>query len=98
MWEYYDKSKKYHKLGPITPLAFYQQHVKPYFNMEDKVCGYFGTLRYEKMAAIHCYPATRESRPTYFLHLNVLVIDLITSLTRNSLHSWNVCFGSHCVV
>ena len=38
VWEYYDKSKKYHKLGPISPLEFYEAHVKPVFNMEDKVC------------------------------------------------------------
>ena len=37
MWEYYDKNKKYNKLGPITPLKFYQDYVKPHFNMEDKV-------------------------------------------------------------
>ena len=36
-WEYYDKSKNYHKVGPITPLAFYEEHVKPLFNVEDKV-------------------------------------------------------------
>lgn len=36
-WEYRDKDKNYHKIGPITPLQFYQEHVKPLFNMEDKV-------------------------------------------------------------
>jgi aminopeptidase C len=36
-WEYYDKDKAYHKVGPITPLDFYKQLVKPVFNMEDKV-------------------------------------------------------------
>ena len=36
-WEYYDKNKEYHKIGPITPLEFYKQHVKPLYNMEDKV-------------------------------------------------------------
>ncbi|MEJ1287643.1 bleomycin hydrolase [Cricetulus griseus] len=37
-WEYRDKDKNYHKIGPITPLQFYQEHVKPLFNMEDKIC------------------------------------------------------------
>lgn len=37
-WEYYDKSKAYHKVGPITPLEFYNEHVKPVYNVEDKVC------------------------------------------------------------
>lgn len=37
-WEFRDKEKNYHKIGPITPLEFYQEHVKPVFNVEDKVC------------------------------------------------------------
>ena len=37
VYEYYDKDKVYHKLGPLTPLEFYQQYVKPYFNVDDKV-------------------------------------------------------------
>ncbi|XP_060612683.2 bleomycin hydrolase [Anolis sagrei] len=37
-WEYYDKEKNYHKIGPISPLDFYKEHVKPLFDMESKVC------------------------------------------------------------
>uniref|UniRef100_A0A8C7E1I2 Bleomycin hydrolase n=1 Tax=Naja naja TaxID=35670 RepID=A0A8C7E1I2_NAJNA len=37
-WEYYDKEKNYHKIGPISPVKFYQDHVKPLFDMESKVC------------------------------------------------------------
>lgn len=37
-WEYYDKNKAYNRLGPITPLEFYEKHVKPVFNFDDKVC------------------------------------------------------------
>ncbi|XP_072098930.1 bleomycin hydrolase isoform X1 [Mobula birostris] len=37
-WEFRDKEKNYHKIGPITPLQFYQEHVKPFFNVKDKVC------------------------------------------------------------
>nr|XP_056721159.1 bleomycin hydrolase isoform X2 [Euleptes europaea] len=37
-WEFYDKEKVYHKIGPISPLQFYQEHVKPVFDMESKVC------------------------------------------------------------
>lgn len=36
-WEFRDKEKTYHKYGPMTPVQFYNEHVKPYFNMEDKV-------------------------------------------------------------
>lgn len=37
-WQYYDKSKNYHCIGPITPKDFYEKHVKPYFNVDDKIC------------------------------------------------------------
>ncbi|KAK2179676.1 hypothetical protein NP493_477g00011 [Ridgeia piscesae] len=36
-FEYYDKDKKYQKIGPISPINFYTQYVKPLYNMEDKV-------------------------------------------------------------
>ncbi|XP_013380408.1 bleomycin hydrolase [Lingula anatina] len=37
-WEYYDKNKAYQKVGPMSPREFYRKHVKPFFNMEDKIC------------------------------------------------------------
>ncbi|CAH1231703.1 BLMH [Branchiostoma lanceolatum] len=37
-WEYYDKSKNYKKIGPISPRQFYHEHVKPLYNMDDKIC------------------------------------------------------------
>ncbi|XP_068679039.1 bleomycin hydrolase-like [Montipora foliosa] len=37
-WEYFDKSKAYCKLSAVTPLQFYNQHVKPVYNPLDKVC------------------------------------------------------------
>ncbi|XP_077995432.1 bleomycin hydrolase-like [Glandiceps talaboti] len=37
-WEYHDKNKTYHKVGPIKPSDFYHQYVKPHFNAADKVC------------------------------------------------------------
>ena len=36
-WEYMDKSKVTHSIGPVTPLQFYTDHVKPIFNVDDKV-------------------------------------------------------------
>jgi len=37
-FEYYDTSKQYQKIGPISPVDFYKQVVKPIFNMDNKVC------------------------------------------------------------
>lgn len=36
-WQYYDKSKVPKEVGPITPLEFYTQHVKPLIDVETKV-------------------------------------------------------------
>ncbi|XP_015251233.1 PREDICTED: bleomycin hydrolase [Cyprinodon variegatus] len=37
-WEYRDKDKNFHRLGPLSPQEFYRQHVKPLYNIQDKVC------------------------------------------------------------
>lgn len=36
-WTYYDKSKAFQSVGPITPREFYEKHVRPLFNVDDKV-------------------------------------------------------------
>ena len=38
VWEYYDKAKNYKKIGPISPLKFYEDYVKPIYDIEQKVC------------------------------------------------------------
>ena len=37
-WEYRDKDKNFHRMGPFTPQDFYIEHVKPLYNIQDKVC------------------------------------------------------------
>ncbi|XP_054015464.1 bleomycin hydrolase [Hylaeus anthracinus] len=37
-WEYYDKSKNYNCMGPIKPVEFYEKYVKPYYDVNDKIC------------------------------------------------------------
>ncbi|XP_015371568.1 PREDICTED: bleomycin hydrolase [Diuraphis noxia] len=37
-WQYYDKSKVFNTVGPITPLDFYLTHVRPVFDVVEKVC------------------------------------------------------------
>lgn len=36
-WEYRDKDKNFHRMGPHTPQQFYREHVKPLYNIQDKV-------------------------------------------------------------
>ncbi|CAK1541795.1 unnamed protein product [Leptosia nina] len=37
-FEFYNKEKSYNSLGPLTPQEFYNQHVRPLYNVDDKVC------------------------------------------------------------
>ncbi|XP_048839191.1 bleomycin hydrolase isoform X2 [Brienomyrus brachyistius] len=37
-WEFRDKEKNFHRIGPLTPQEFYREHVKPVYNIQDKVC------------------------------------------------------------
>nr|XP_022337813.1 bleomycin hydrolase-like [Crassostrea virginica] len=37
-WEYYDMRKNYKSIGPISPLEFYRERIKPNFDMEEKFC------------------------------------------------------------
>uniref|UniRef100_A0A8C6TBI5 Bleomycin hydrolase n=1 Tax=Neogobius melanostomus TaxID=47308 RepID=A0A8C6TBI5_9GOBI len=37
-WEYRDKDKNFHRMGPLTPQDFYKEHVKPLYNIQDKIC------------------------------------------------------------
>ncbi|CAH2052497.1 unnamed protein product, partial [Iphiclides podalirius] len=38
VYEFYNKDKAYNTLGPLTPQEFYNKHVRPLFNVDDKVC------------------------------------------------------------
>ncbi|XP_013184230.2 bleomycin hydrolase isoform X1 [Amyelois transitella] len=37
-FEFYNKEKAYNNFGALTPQEFYEQHVRPLFNVNDKVC------------------------------------------------------------
>jgi len=37
-WQFYDKSKSSQTIGPLSPLEFYINHVKPVYNVDEKVC------------------------------------------------------------
>ncbi|KAF6021583.1 BLMH [Bugula neritina] len=36
-YDFYDKDKKYHKIGPISPQEYYETSVKPHFDMSQQV-------------------------------------------------------------
>lgn len=37
-YEFYNKEKEYNTFGALTPQEFYDKHVKPLFDVNDKVC------------------------------------------------------------
>jgi len=37
-WHYYDKSKTAQCVGPVSPQQFYEEHVRPVFDVREKVC------------------------------------------------------------
>ena len=68
-WEYYDESKAYKCIGPITPLQFYEEHVKPYYNVNDKVCLITDprpSNSYGKLYTIDCLGNVVGGRPTLY--------------------------------
>lgn len=36
-WEFYDSEKNYKKIGPIRPVDFYREHIKPLSDLTDMV-------------------------------------------------------------
>ncbi|CAL7950263.1 unnamed protein product [Xylocopa violacea] len=68
-WEYYDKSKNYNCVGPITPLEFYEKYVKPYYNVDDKICLVSDprpSNPYGKLYTIDCLGNVLGGRPTLY--------------------------------
>ena len=40
-YEFYNKEKEYNTFGPLTPQEFYDKHVRPLFDVNDKVTIYY---------------------------------------------------------
>ncbi|XP_067015155.2 bleomycin hydrolase isoform X2 [Anabrus simplex] len=93
-WEYYDKAKQYNCVGPITPLDFYLKHVKPFFNVDDKVCLVTDprpTNSYGKAYTVDCLGNVVGGRPIVY---NNQPVDLLMKLAAESIKSGEpVWFG-----
>jgi bleomycin hydrolase len=94
-WEYYDKSKKYFSIGPITAVEFYEKFVKPYFNVEDKVCLVTDprpTNQYNKGYTVDCLGNVVGARQVFYNNQPVdVLIDLITKSLRENEAVWFGC-------
>ena len=94
-WEYYDKDKKYNKIGPVTPFEFYEKHVKPWFNVNDKVCLHSdprSCLEFGKGYTIDCRGNVVGGTPVFFNNQPVdVLIDLVTKSVQDGEPVWFGC-------
>ncbi|XP_074647333.1 bleomycin hydrolase-like [Tubulanus polymorphus] len=78
-WEYYNKDtpKSFKKLGPISPHDFYHEHVKPHFNIFDKICIVNDprkTSPYNEMYTVQYLGNMMGGRPTLYNNQDIEVL------------------------
>ncbi|KAJ4448966.1 hypothetical protein ANN_00358 [Periplaneta americana] len=93
-WEYYDKTKQFNSVGPVTPLDFYVKYVKPYYNVDDKVCLVTDprpTNSYGKAYTVDYLGNVVDGRPIIY---NNQPVELLMKLAAESIKSLEpVWFG-----
>ncbi|XP_049537214.1 bleomycin hydrolase isoform X3 [Anopheles darlingi] len=94
-WECYDKSKKYLTIGPIRPIDFYEKYVKPYFNVDDKVCLVTdprSSNLYGRSYTVDCLGNVVGGRPVLYNNQPVeLLLDLVTKALKFGEPVWFGC-------
>ncbi|XP_055844884.1 bleomycin hydrolase isoform X2 [Episyrphus balteatus] len=94
-WDYYDKSKNFFTVGPITPLEFYNQRVKPIFNVEDKVCLVHDprpTSSYDTAYTVDCLGNVVGGRPVLYNNQPVeLLMEVVTESLKKGEPVWFGC-------
>lgn len=94
-WEYYDKSKAYHSIGPIKSIDFYEKYVKPVFNVDDKVCIVTdprSTNVYGQAYTVEYLGNMVGGRPVLYNNQPVeLLMELVTTSLKNSEPVWFGC-------
>lgn len=85
MWEYYNKNKVFSSVGPITPLKFYEAYVKPFYDVENKICLVNDPRHenpYEKTYTVDCLGNMMGGRRTVYVNLKT---DLLLKYTAESI-------------
>ncbi|XP_037937785.1 bleomycin hydrolase-like isoform X2 [Teleopsis dalmanni] len=94
-WEYYDKTKSYQSVGPISPIEFYNQHVKPIFNVEDKVCLVTDprpSSMYSQAYTVDCLGNVVGGRPVLYNNQPVeLLLKVVTDSLKSAEPVWFGC-------
>lgn len=95
VWEYYDKSKNYNTVGPVTGPEFYTKYVKPYFNVDDKVCLVTdprSTNPFGKIYTVDCLGNVVGGRPTIYNNQPPeLLMKLCAESIKNNEPVWFGC-------
>lgn len=84
-WEYRNKNKEYHSVENVTPLQFYNEYVKPYYNLENKVCLVTDprpTNEYNKAYSVDCLGNVVGGRPIIY---NNQPVELLMKLSADSI-------------
>ncbi|XP_018326653.1 bleomycin hydrolase [Agrilus planipennis] len=94
-WTYYDKNKNFHCIGPITPKEFYENHVKPVFNVESKICLVTDprpTNQYGRVYTIDCLGNVLGGRKCIYNNQPVeTLMELVTKSIKENEAVWFGC-------
>uniref|UniRef100_A0ABD2W3X4 Bleomycin hydrolase n=1 Tax=Trichogramma kaykai TaxID=54128 RepID=A0ABD2W3X4_9HYME len=94
-WEYYDKSKKYNSIGPINGPDFYEKYVKPYFNVDDKVCLVNDTRpsnKFDEIYTVDCLGNMVGGKPTIYNNQPAqLLMEFCAESIKNNEPVWFGC-------
>ncbi|XP_026846143.1 bleomycin hydrolase isoform X2 [Drosophila persimilis] len=95
VWEYYDKSKNYQSVGPVSSLEFYERYVKPHFNVEDKVCLVTDprpSSKYDQAYTVDCLGNVVGGRPVLYNNQSVeLLLAVVTKSLKAGEAVWFGC-------
>ncbi|XP_031635773.1 bleomycin hydrolase isoform X2 [Contarinia nasturtii] len=94
-WEYYDKSKAYHCIKSIRPIDFYEKHVKPHFDVDNKVCIVTDprpTSTYGQAYTVEYLGNVVGGRPVLYNNQPVeLLMELVANSLKNAEPVWFGC-------
>ncbi|MEE6468576.1 hypothetical protein FKM82_008320 [Ascaphus truei] len=83
-WEFRDKEKTFHKIGPLTPQEFYKEHVKPIFNVEDKICLVNDPRpqnKFDKLYTVQFLENMVEGRKTIYINQPIETLKKLAALS-----------------
>lgn len=94
-WEYYDKNKAYHSVGPQTPIDFYKKYVRQCFNVDEKIC-LINDPRpahpYGEMYTVDCLGNVVGGRPVLYNNQPIdLLMDLVVKSIKKGEPVWFGC-------